>query len=297
MEKNLTWETEVVAPEAPEALIVLRDLQRTFERGTMTVDALRDADLQIGAGEFVALVGPSGSGKSTLLNLIGGLDHPTGGELWVDGVPLHTAGEAERTEHRRERVGFIFQSFNLLPRLTAVENVAVPLMLAGVDKEAREARAAEMLDRVGLGHRLGHYPAEMSGGEQQRTAVARALIHKPALILADEPTGNLDSRIGAEVMDLLRELNAEQLITLIVVTHDADVAAYADRIVHLRDGAVVDIETTANGRELAGAARDGEAGPSLGDGIKSLSLGDIITAALNNLGRRPVRNILTAAAC
>ena len=295
MEENLTWEHELLDEGGAAGEIVLRNLQRRFERGTMLVDALRDVDLTIGEGEFVALVGPSGSGKSTLLNLIGGLDHPSAGELWVDGVPLHTAGEAERTEHRRERVGFIFQSFNLLPRLTAVENVAVPLTLAGVGKEEREARAAELLARVGLGERLGHYPAEMSGGEQQRTAVARALIHKPALILADEPTGNLDSRTGAEVMDLLRELNAEQVITLIVVTHDQEVAAYADRIVHLRDGAVVEIEETTTNRERPAFPKAGRSAATLGDGVKLLSFSDTLGAALNNLGRRPVRNLLTAA--
>jgi ABC-type lipoprotein export system ATPase subunit/ABC-type antimicrobial peptide transport system permease subunit len=272
-------------------VIHMENLQRTFRRGESLVEALRDIDLNIQDGEFVALVGPSGSGKSTLLNLIGGLDHPTGGELWIDGLPLHTAGAEERTDHRRHRVGFIFQSFNLLPRLTAVENVAVPLMLAGVGKEEREARAAELLQQVGLAHRLDHYPTELSGGEQQRTAVARALIHKPALILADEPTGNLDSRIGAEVMDLLRRLNAEQGITLVVVTHDAEVAAYADRIVHLRDGRVVDIEETGNN---APGNREDRAFAVAEPKHSRLGFGDMLQTAVSNLGRRPVRNLLTA---
>ena len=272
--------------------IRLSDLGRQFQRGGMTVQALDSIDLNIQTGEFVALVGPSGSGKSTLLNLLGGLDRPTSGELWVDGVPLQTAGEKERTDHRRRRVGFIFQSFNLLPRLTALENVAVPLMLSGVDKAEREARAAEMLQQVGLGHRLEHYPAEMSGGEQQRTAVARALIHKPALVLADEPTGNLDSKTGAEVMDLLRILNEEQGITLVVVTHDADVAAYAGRTVHLRDGIIVDITT----RQTAVPPQpesESAAPPPPADRDR-LRTSDILHSALRNLGRRPVRNILTA---
>ena len=242
----------------------------------------------------MALVGPSGSGKSTLLNLIGGLDHPTAGELWVGGVPLHTAGAEERTNHRRHQVGFIFQSFNLLPRLTAVENVAVPLMLAGVDKEERLARAVQLLERVGLGHRLDHYPAELSGGEQQRTAVARALVHKPALILADEPTGNLDSKIGAEVMDLLRELNAEQGLTLIVVTHDAEVAAYADRIVHLRDGMLESIEETGNAASGRGGHDGGTGARTAPLSSRRLSFGDMAQSAVRNLGRRPVRNLLTA---
>ncbi len=229
--------------------IQITDLKRRFERGEDDVWALRGIDLTIAPGEFVALVGPSGSGKSTLLNLLGGLDRPSSGELWVAGLPLHSADGKERTAHRRHRVGFIFQSFNLLPRLTAVENVAIPLTLAGVSQSERQARAKEMLEKVGLGHRLDHYPSELSGGEQQRTAVARALIHKPSLILADEPTGNLDSHTGEEVMTLLKALNREQGITLIVVTHDAEVAAYADRVVHLRDGQVEKI--TVNSEQLA----------------------------------------------
>ena len=206
-------------------------------------------------------------------------------------MPLHTAGEKERTDHRRRRVGFIFQSFNLLPRLTALENVAVPLMLSGVDKEEREARAVEMLQQVGLGHRLAHYPAEMSGGEQQRTAVARALIHQPALVLADEPTGNLDSKTGSEVMDLLRSLNREHGITLVVVTHDADVAAYASRTVHLRDGRIVEISS----KETPISPQNGQQPEPLpGSGREQLRAADILQSALRNLGRRPVRNILTA---
>ena len=271
--------------------IRISGLGRQFQRGDMTVQALDDIDLTIQTGEFVALVGPSGSGKSTLLNLLGGLDRPTSGELWASDVPLHTAGEKERTDHRRHRVGFIFQSFNLLPRLTALENVAVPLMLAGIDKAERQARAEEMLQKVGLGHRLGHYPAELSGGEQQRTAVARALIHQPLLVLADEPTGNLDSKTGAEVMGLLRSLNEEQGITLVVVTHDAEVAAYAGRTVHLRDGRIADI----TGQSTAvPASQEMEYQPLPQNGRHRLRVSDILQSALRNLGRRPVRNILTA---
>ncbi|MFO7684393.1 MAG: ATP-binding cassette domain-containing protein, partial [Chloroflexota bacterium] len=243
-------------------------------------------------------VGPSGSGKSTLLNLLGGLDHPSSGELWLDDLPLHSADGKARTAHRRHRVGFIFQSFNLLPRLTAVENVSIPLTLAGVPQAERHARAQEMLIKVGLGHRIDHYPTELSGGEQQRTAVARALIHNPALILADEPTGNLDSKTGEEVMALLQRLNKEQGITLIVVTHDADVAAYADRVVHLRDGKVVDI--TVNSGQLTVNSTQALGGQSSIVNHQStipvsrLPFSDIVRSALRNLGRRPVRNILTA---
>jgi len=277
--------------------IQITDLKRRFERGEDDVWALRGIDLTIAPGEFVALVGPSGSGKSTLLNLLGGLDHPTSGELWVDGLPLHSADGKQRTAHRRHRVGFIFQSFNLLPKLTAVENVAIPLTLAGISQSERQAHATEMLEIVGLEHRLDHYPAELSGGEQQRTAVARALIHKPALILADEPTGNLDSHTGEEVMALLQKLNKEQGITLIVVTHDAEVAAYADRVVHLRDGQVEKISSNQQTTDSNERITDNAQSPvsdrqPLPD--SRLPFSDIIRTALRNLRRRPVRNILTA---
>ncbi|HIP73260.1 MAG TPA: ABC transporter ATP-binding protein/permease, partial [Anaerolineae bacterium] len=270
-------------------IIELRNLQCRFKRGDNDVWALRGIDLTVAQGEFVALVGPSGSGKSTLLNLLGGLDRPSGGEIWVDGAPLQEADEKARTAHRRYHVGFIFQSFNLLPRLTALENVAIPLMLAGVGRVEREARAQAMLERVGLGHRLDHYPSEMSGGEQQRTAVARALIHNPALILADEPTGNLDSVTGDSIMSLLKQLNQEEGITLILVTHDEEVAGYADRIVKLRDGRIVEIVAQ---ERPSPRPTPSPANQPVGKG--RLSFGDIVRGALLNLRRRPVRNVLTA---
>jgi putative ABC transport system ATP-binding protein len=214
------------------------DLTRTFQVGETQIDALRGVSLQVSAGEFVALVGPSGSGKSTFLNLVGGLDRPTGGELWVDGVELSASNEKALTEHRRRRVGFVFQSFNLLPRLTALENVAVPLIFAGVPERERLGRARELLLQVGLGQRLEHRPSQLSGGEQQRVAIARALVGRPAVILADEPTGNVDSATGAEIMALLQRLNREQGVTLLLVTHDAEAAAFAGRVVQLRDGRV-----------------------------------------------------------
>jgi putative ABC transport system ATP-binding protein len=213
-------------------------LTRRFKMGNTMVDALRGVELTITRGEFVALVGPSGSGKSTVLNLIGGLDRPTSGEVWINGVELSDSDERTRTRYRREQVGFVFQTFNLLPRLTAEENVALPLMFSGVPHKERLARARKLLERVGLGHRLTHRPTELSGGEQQRVAIARALVGEPALILADEPTGNLDTAIGQEIMTLLRELNDERGVTLLVVTHDPEVAAFADRVVGLRDGTV-----------------------------------------------------------
>jgi len=213
-------------------------LARRYKMGDTSVDALRGVDLEIARGEFVALVGPSGSGKSTVLNLIGGLDRPSEGEIWIDGVELSASDEKALTRHRRQHVGFVFQSFNLLPRLTAEENVALPLMFGGVAENERRARARELLERVGLGARLTHRPTQLSGGEQQRVAIARALVGQPALLLADEPTGNLDTTTGVEIMHLLKELNQEHGLTLLVVTHDPEVATFADRIVRLRDGQV-----------------------------------------------------------
>ena len=213
-------------------------LTRRYEMGDTFVDALRDVDLEIGRGEFIALAGPSGSGKSTVLNLIGGLDRPTSGRVWFNGTELASSDEPTLTQHRRRNVGFVFQSFNLLPRLTAEENVALPLMFSGVPEKQRLARARSLLQRVGLEARLAHRPTQLSGGEQQRVAIARALVGRPALLLADEPTGNLDTHTGAEIMALLCELNQEQGLTLLVVTHDPEVAAFADRTIRLRDGEV-----------------------------------------------------------
>lgn len=220
--------------------IRITNLHRRYEMGEAHVDALRGVDLTVARGEFVALVGPSGSGKSTVLNLIGGLDRPTGGQIWVDGVELTAQDERSLTAHRRHRVGFVFQSFNLLPRLTALENVALPLMFSGQPERERLSRARTLLEQVGLGDRLSHRPTQLSAGEQQRVAIARALVAAPALLLTDEPTGNLDTATGGEIMALLKALNAERGLTLLVVTHDPEVAAFADRIVRLRDGRVAE---------------------------------------------------------
>ena len=224
--------------EQTAAAIRAVDLTRTFEVGETTVEALRSINLEVERGQFVALVGPSGSGKSTLLNLVGGLDRPTDGELWINGVELSASKEKALTDHRRRRVGFVFQSFNLLPRLTAMENVALPLMFVGVPEGERMERAGQLLAQVGLSDRLDHRPTQLSGGEQQRVAIARALVNRPAIILADEPTGNIDTATGAEIMDLLRRLNREQGVTLLLVTHDAEAASFADRVIQLRDGQI-----------------------------------------------------------
>jgi putative ABC transport system ATP-binding protein len=221
-----------------ETVVRTVGLTRRYRMGDTSVDALRGADLTITRGEFVALVGPSGSGKSTMLNLIGGLDQPTSGQVWINGTELSASDERTLTQHRRQHVGFVFQSFNLLPRLTAEENVALPLMFSGVPERERLARAQTLLEQVGLKARLGHRPTQLSSGEQQRVAIARALVGQPALLLADEPTGNLDTVTGAEIMQLLKTLNRDHGLTLLVVTHDPEVAAFADRVVRLRDGQV-----------------------------------------------------------
>ena len=237
-----------------EPLIRTLALARRYQMGKSAVDALRGVDLAVLPGEFVALVGPSGSGKSTLLHLIGGLVRPTGGEVWVGGLELGRSTDKQLVVYRRDTLGFIFQSFNLLPIKTAWENVAVPMMLAGVSTAQRKGRAMELLEQLGLGQRGDHRPSELSGGEQQRVAIARSLANRPRLILADEPTGNLDSRTGGEIMALLRRLVRDEGLTLLLVTHDMGVARYADRIVHLRDGVVQQIEVVAEPRgETLGA--------------------------------------------
>jgi putative ABC transport system ATP-binding protein len=225
-----------------DPIIRLVGLTRQYRMGPTLVSAVDGIDLEVERGEAVALVGPSGSGKSTLLNLIGGLDRPTSGEIWVDGENIARASAKRLVEHRKARIGFVFQSFNLLPHRTALENVEVPLMLTGLSRGERRQRARELLEKMGLGARTDHRPSQLSGGEQQRVAIARSLANRPAILLADEPTGNLDSATGTEVMHLLRDLNSEGL-TLILVTHDTTVANYASKIVRLRDGKVVDISS------------------------------------------------------
>jgi putative ABC transport system ATP-binding protein len=232
-----------------DALIHASKLTRRYSVGKTVVAALSDVDLTVPPGEFTALVGPSGSGKSTLLNLIGGLDRPTGGEVRVDGLLLGAATEPELMRYRRERVGFIFQSFNLLPTLTAQENVEAPMMLAEIPQRTRRERAAALIESVGLAARMLHKPNELSGGEKQRVAIARALANRPLLLLADEPTGNLDSKTGGAVLDLLCGLHEAQGLTMIMVTHDPEIAARASRIIHLRDGGIQQTEIPRRGEK------------------------------------------------
>jgi putative ABC transport system ATP-binding protein len=238
-------------------LIRARNLKRHYQVGKEEVRALDGVDLDVGRGEFVALVGPSGSGKSTLLNLLGGLDRPSGGEIHVADLELGKATDNQLVRYRRERIGFIFQSFNLLQMRSAVENVETPLMLAEVKPKERRRRALDLLQSVGLAPRANHKPNELSGGEMQRVAVARSLANRPLLLLADEPTGNLDSQTGKGILDLLRETVLSHGVTLVLVTHDMNVASFADRIVHMLDGRIQWIEENAGARTATALTTDG----------------------------------------
>jgi putative ABC transport system ATP-binding protein len=229
--------TSAAAPPEPP-LLQLDAVSRIYDMGRVQVAALQDVDLTIEAGEFVAVVGPSGSGKSTLMNLIGCLDRPTSGTYRLGGQDVAELSGDELATVRGRNVGFVFQSYDLLPRTSALENVATPLLYQGVARRERLERARVVLERLGLGDRLDHHPNELSGGQQQRVGIARALITDPPIILADEPTGNLDTASGDEVLELFRGLNRTGR-TVILITHDADVASHADRQIHVRDGRVL----------------------------------------------------------
>ncbi len=222
-------------------LIELREVWKVYRMGKVEVPALRGVDLALGAGEFLAVMGPSGSGKSTLMHLMGCLDLPTRGQVLFEGADTSRMRGTQLAEIRAHKVGFVFQTFNLIHTLTALENVELPMIFRGVARRARRARAEELLRQVGLGERMGHRPHELSGGEQQRVAIARALANDPKIILCDEPTGNLDSEAGAKIMELLRRLNEEGR-TVVLVTHNPDMASYAKRRVHLRDGRLVEVK-------------------------------------------------------
>lgn len=223
---------------APDLIVEAIGLERIYLTGDTRVAALAGLTLDVGRGEFVAVMGPSGSGKSTLLNVLAGLERPSGGRVVVDGVDLATLDENGLARYRRDNIGIVFQAFNLLPRYRVIENVAFPLLFAGIALAERERRAAAVLDRLGMGPRAGHRPSQLSGGEMQRTAIARALVTEPALLLADEPTGNLDSANGEALLGLLEELHARGQ-TIVLVTHDAAIAARAQRVVRMLDGKMV----------------------------------------------------------
>jgi putative ABC transport system ATP-binding protein len=220
-----------------ELVININDISKTYKIGTEIVRALKSITLDIHKNEYVALMGPSGSGKSTLMNILGCLDTPTGGEYFLSGTDVSKMIDNELAMVRNREIGFVFQTFNLLPRYTALENVSLPLVYAGMAKKERDERAKEVLEQVGLGDRMEHRPNELSGGQRQRVAVARALVNKPSIILADEPTGNLDSKTSYEIMNLFGEIHANGN-TVILVTHEEDIAMHAHRIIRLRDGLV-----------------------------------------------------------
>ena len=217
-------------------LLVAEGVRKVYRTGEVEVTALRGLDLQVRAGELVAVMGPSGSGKTTLLNCLSGLDDIDAGRVLIGGRDLFAMSDADRTEHRARSMGFVFQSFNLIPVFTAAENVELPLLLVGTDRREARGRAMAMLDRVGLTGRDRHRPNELSGGEQQRVTIARALVARPAIVWADEPTGNLDTAMAVQVMDLLLQLNAEEGQTIVLVTHDPSIGAAAHRLVRMRDG-------------------------------------------------------------
>ena len=243
------------------AVVEVRDLRKRYRRGDSDITALDGIDLTLTAGTFVAVVGPSGCGKSTLLHLCGGMDRPTAGEVRLDGRSLAALDDDELTRLRRERIGFVFQFFNLLPTLTVAENIALPLLLAGRDSTASVARAGEWAERVGISHRLDHAPSQLSGGEAQRAAIARAVVHEPALLIADEPTGNLDSENGARILALLKEVNQRSGAALLLATHDAAVAAAAERTLEMWDGRILRVESRAAAVEPARQPAFAAAGP------------------------------------
>jgi putative ABC transport system ATP-binding protein len=228
----------------PADIIALQEVWKIYDTGEIRVEAMRDVSLEIARGEFVAIMGASGSGKSTLLNILGCLDHPTRGVYRLDGVDVSTFSPSQRADIRNQKIGFIFQTFNLLSRTSVWENVEAPMLYSGTSKTERIHRIEEALSVVGLSEKAKALPNQLSGGQQQRVAAARALVNQPAILLADEPTGNLDSGTSEEIMNFLQSLNSEKWITLVMVTHEQEIAAYASRRIHMRDGQILSDEKT-----------------------------------------------------
>jgi len=222
-----------------EPIIQLKDISKTYKMGDSEVHALQDVDLKIGRGDFLAIVGPSGSGKSTMMNLVGALDFASKGDIFLDEQNIEHMEESDLANVRGRKIGFVFQTFNLIPTLTAIENIAIPMIFQEINKEERVKKAEEILSQVKLTHRMNHFPNELSGGERQRVAIGRALANDPEVILADEPTGNLDSKTGHEIMNLFSELNKKGK-TIIIVTHDVDLKKYAQKVLKIKDGRIVE---------------------------------------------------------
>ncbi|WP_448535567.1 ABC transporter ATP-binding protein [Pseudothermotoga sp.] len=222
-------------------MIIVKELWKIYGKGERKVEALKGINVTIKDGEFVAIFGPSGSGKTTLLNCLSGIDSPTNGEIYFDDLPFHTLSEEQKTQFRARHMGFVFQFFNLIPVLTALENVLLPLKILGINHGEAKRRAIGMLERVGLRDKIDRFPSQLSGGEQQRVAIARALVHNPKVVWADEPTGNLDSETGMNVIELLESMKKELGTTLVVVTHDERIAQRADRILFMRDGRIIEV--------------------------------------------------------
>jgi putative ABC transport system ATP-binding protein len=256
-----------------DVIIDARDITKTYQMGDVEVRALRGASLQVSRRELVSIMGPSGSGKSTLMNILGCLDQPTSGEYYLEGLEIDQLDDNKLAEIRGRKIGFVFQTFNLLARTTALANVELPLVYSGMGGRRRRERAIAALDAVGLADRVHHRPNELSGGQQQRVAIARALINDPAIILADEPTGNLDSKSGAEIMAIFQRLNEEQAITIIFVTHEPEIAQHTHRIVRIADGRIVDDRPVRDPRTAGERAYDVRVRDIVNDGTTADQVG------------------------